>query len=57
MDLDLLRAISWGDWPDLPVGVVHLESWRLIRAGLVARTPSGRVVTDRGNLVLDEDDF
>ena len=57
VDLDLLRAISWGNGHDLPVGVVHLASWRLIRAGLVARTTSGLVVTDLGNLVLDEDDF
>ncbi|ACV79024.1 hypothetical protein [Nakamurella multipartita] len=57
VDLDLLRAISWSDYPDLPVGVVHLESWRLIRAGLVARTPNGLVVTARGHRVLDEDDF
>lgn len=57
MDLDLLRAISWSDWPDLPVGVVHLDTWRLIRAGLVARTSYGLEVTTRGHRVLDEDDF
>ena len=57
VDLDLLRAISWGNGHDLPVGVVHLDTWRLIRAGLVARTTSGLVVTTRGHRALDEDDF
>lgn len=57
VNLDLLREISWTDWPDLPVGVVHLDTWRLIRAGLVARTPTGIVVTTLGHRVLDEDDF
>lgn len=56
-DMDLLRAVSWGDAPRVPDGVVHMELWRLLNDGLVRRTPSGLDVTSRGHAVLDEDDF
>jgi hypothetical protein len=56
-DLDLLRAVSWGDEPRTPDGVVHMELWRLVNGGLVRRTPAGLAVTSRGHSVLDEDDF
>lgn len=56
-DMDLLRAVSWGDVPRVPDGVVHMELWRLVNDGLVCRTPAGLDVTSRGHAVLDEDDF
>lgn len=55
--MDLLRAVSWGDVPRVPDGVVHMELWRLVNDGLVCRTPAGLDVTSRGHAVLDEDDF
>lgn len=55
--MDLLRAVSWGDVPRVPDGVVHMELWRLLNDGLVRRTPAGLDVTPRGHSALDEDDF
>lgn len=55
VDLEMLRALGWGDTSD--PGVVSIQGHRLRRAGLVERTTGGHYRLTPAGVDLLDDDF